>query len=74
MGADIDWLTTGQAAKLLGVSRSTVMRHIDAGSIEGYRLPGGHWRIRRADLEKIVRDGWSTAGDGIGAGSDRHRS
>jgi excisionase family DNA binding protein len=41
------WLTTGQVARLLGVSRSTVARHIDAGNLEAHRLPKGHWRISK---------------------------
>ena len=51
-----EWLTTGQAAELLGVSRSTVVRYIEAGTLEARRLPGGHWRIRRSDAEKLLRD------------------
>lgn len=49
-------MTTGQAAELLGVSRSTVVRYIEAGTLEARRLPGGHWRIRRSDAEKLLRD------------------
>ena len=51
-----EWLTTGQAAELLGVSRSTVVRYIEAGTLEARRLPGGHWRIRRSEAEKLLRD------------------
>ena len=58
-----EWLTTGQAARLLGVSRSTVVRHIDAGNLEAFRLPGGHWRIHRATVENLRRRGYATYGD-----------
>ena len=51
-----EWLTTGQAAELLGVSRSTVVRYIEAGTLEARRLPGGHWRIRRSEAERLLRD------------------
>jgi excisionase family DNA binding protein len=51
-----EWLTTGQAAELLGVSRSTVVRYIEAGTLEARRLPGGHWRIRRNEAERLLRD------------------
>ena len=51
-----EWLTTGQAAELLGVSRSTVVRYIEAGTLNARRLPGGHWRIRRSEAEKLLRD------------------
>jgi excisionase family DNA binding protein len=57
------WLTTGEAAKLLGFSASTVVRHIDAGNIAAYRLPGGHWRISNATVAELVRNGLATAGD-----------
>ena len=49
-------MTTGQAAELLGVSRSTVVRYIEAGTLDARRLPGGHWRIRRSEAEKLLRD------------------
>jgi excisionase family DNA binding protein len=32
-----EWLTTGKAAELLGVSRSTIVRHIEAGTLEARR-------------------------------------
>jgi len=49
-----EWLTTGQAAELLGVSRSTVVRYIEAGTLDARRLPGGHWRVRRTDAERLL--------------------
>ena len=61
-----EWFTTGQAAVQLGVSRSTVVRHIDAGNIEAYRLPRGHWRISRSVIEELRRTGLATAGDDAG--------
>ncbi len=51
-----EWLTTGQTATLLGISRSTVVRYIEAGTLEARRLPGGHWRVRRAAAESLLRD------------------
>jgi len=51
-----EWLTTGQAAELLGVSRSTVVRYIEAGTLDARRLPGGHWRIRRSEAERLLGD------------------
>jgi excisionase family DNA binding protein len=50
-----EWLTTGQAAEMLGVSRSTVVRYIEAGTLEARRLPSGHWRIHRTAAEKLLR-------------------
>jgi excisionase family DNA binding protein len=51
-----EWLTAGQAATLLGISRSTVVRYIEAGTLDARRLPGGHWRVRRDAAEKLLRD------------------
>ena len=51
-----EWLTTGQAAELLGVSRSTVVRYIEAGTLAARRLPGGHWGVRRSEADRLVRD------------------
>ena len=33
-------MTTGQAAKRLGISKASVIRRVDAGVIEAYRRPG----------------------------------
>ena len=35
---------------------STVVRYIEAGTLDARRLPGGHWRIRRIESEKLLRD------------------
>jgi excisionase family DNA binding protein len=74
--AEDEWLTTGQAAKLLGVSRSTVLRQIDAGTLQARRLPHGHWRIPRASAENLRCSGWATYGDDLDTTSReaaRHR-
>ena len=55
-------LTSGQAADVIGVSRSTVVRLIEDGLLPGFRLPPragartkGHWRVRRADAVELRR-------------------
>lgn len=45
-----DDLTTQEAADLLGLSRPTVVKMMDAGRLP-YQKPGTHRRVRRADLE-----------------------
>ncbi len=55
-----DWYTTGQAAKLLGVSRATILRRIYADRIPAIQgSDGSHWRIPAeyvsAQLAKVGR-------------------
>lgn len=47
-----DYVSTGDAARLLGVSRSTVRRWITCGQLEARRLPSGFVRVplRALDL------------------------
>lgn len=47
-------LRLGQVAELLGVSRSTVRRLVDDGTLKGFRLPSGHRRVRLADVESLM--------------------
>jgi excisionase family DNA binding protein len=64
VGVSMEWLTTGKAATLLGVSASTVRRRIHSGDIEARRLPEGHWRIGMSVVEELRRRGFATADDG----------
>lgn len=45
-------MTTGQAARVLGVSVETVRRYLDTGALDGCRLPSGQRRITRDSVEK----------------------
>jgi excisionase family DNA binding protein len=47
-------LTTSQAAEIIGVSPSTVVKYADAGMLPSYRLPSGHRRYRREDVEALI--------------------
>lgn len=53
--SDGDILTTFQAARLCGVSHKSIERWIDAGLLRGFRTPGGHRRVHRADLLEFVQ-------------------
>lgn len=51
---DIEWLTIGQTAKLLGVSVSTVKNYERNGRISARRLASGHRRFVRAEVLPLV--------------------
>lgn len=48
-----EWYTTGEVAKILGVSFRTVKRWIYSGKIEATKTAGGHYRISREVLERL---------------------
>lgn len=52
-----EWLSTGEAARLLGVSsRNTVKNWLEGGFFPGaVRTDGGHWRFLRAEVEAVAR-------------------
>jgi len=54
-------LTTSEAARHLGVSLSTIRRWSDAGSLRGYRTPGGQRRFSVEQLDDFMRTLESTA-------------
>jgi excisionase family DNA binding protein len=54
MPDNADVLTTTQAAALLNVDRATIARWVRLGQLPAIRLPSGHWRIRRADVERLL--------------------
>jgi excisionase family DNA binding protein len=54
-GPTDDELSSEAAAKLLGVSRSTVTRLLDAGTIPCRVTAGGHRRVSRAELAGYLR-------------------
>jgi excisionase family DNA binding protein len=59
---EANWITLGAAAKLLGVSESTVRRWADAGELRSYRTSGGHRRVRTEDLKGILSGGAPATG------------
>lgn len=66
-GADAIYLSAGELARLLGVSRSTVDRWARQGRIASIRTLGGHLRFNLRDLEPLLFRGAGQAdGDGTG--------
>jgi len=53
---DSELLTTRNVAKLLGVSQSTVERWIGLDRLKAIKLPSGHYRVRRSEVERILSD------------------
>jgi CheY-like chemotaxis protein len=53
MGIDKDVLTTGDVARICGVTIRTVIKWYDHGRLEGFRLPGS--RDRRFTVEAMTR-------------------
>ena len=52
--ADPEWLSLGEASRLLGVNESTLRRWADAGLVQTFRTPGGHRRFAAPDLRRII--------------------
>lgn len=48
-------LTTGEAAALCGVSRSTLRRAVAQGQLQAWHTPGKHLRFTRAACTEFAR-------------------
>lgn len=54
MAADeVDWLSTAQAARALGITTRTLYRFVDDGSLPAYKM-GRVIRIKRSDLDTFI--------------------
>lgn len=50
-----EWVSSGDLARALGVTRMTVRRYEDAGKIPRAEVTlGGHRRWRRTDVEELM--------------------
>ncbi len=45
-----DWVTTGEAAELCGVTPDTILKWIKSGKLHAAKTAGGHHRMRRKTL------------------------
>jgi excisionase family DNA binding protein len=50
-----EFLTTGAVARRCGVSKVTVLRWIEKGTLVSFKLPSGQNRISRADFFSFAR-------------------
>ena len=48
-----EWYTTGEAAKILGVSFRTIKRWIYGKKISAIKTVGGHYRIHKTEIERL---------------------
>jgi excisionase family DNA binding protein len=49
-----DWLTLGEASRLLGVDPDTLRRWADNGKVEVFTTPGGHRRFLRSAIDALL--------------------
>ena len=50
----MDYVTTTEAGRMLGVGPDTIKKYYDVGIIDGHKLPGrGDLRIDVASLERV---------------------
>lgn len=51
---DNDYLTTTQAARILGISPTSVQLMVESGKLRAWKTKGGHRRIPVADVQRIA--------------------
>ncbi len=49
-----EWLTLGEASRLLGMHPATIRQWSDEGKLAVFRTPGGHRRFSRDDVERLL--------------------
>lgn len=47
-------LSTGEAAKLIGLNSKTLRRWVDLGKVEGYKSNGGMRYVYADSLQKLI--------------------
>jgi excisionase family DNA binding protein len=52
-GEEKEWYTTGETAKILGVSFRTIKRWIYSGKLSAARTAGGHYRISKETIRHL---------------------
>lgn len=53
MTGNVEWLSTADAAKALGITPRTLYRFIDQGELAAYRF-GRVIRVKRADIDAFI--------------------
>lgn len=50
-----EWISVPKAAELLGCTDVWVIKMIQRGELEGFRLSGRAWAVKRSAVEKNVK-------------------
>lgn len=59
---DVQTLTPAETMAVLGISRRTLDRYVEAGKLRPSRLPSGHRRFSASAVEAILsREPWESA-------------
>ena len=51
-----EWISVPDAAELLGCTDVWVIKMIHRGELDGFKLSGRAWAVKRASVEKNVRE------------------
>lgn len=54
MSVTSEWVSLGEAARIIGVHPATIRNWAERGDLPCWRTPGGHRRFRRADLKQWI--------------------
>lgn len=54
MSPSSEWVSLGEAARIIGVHPATIRNWAERGDLPFRRTPGGHRRFRRADLKQWI--------------------
>lgn len=55
-GRSREWMSLGEAARVLGVAPTTLRRWADDGVVRSFVTPGGHRRFVRSSIDALVPD------------------
>ena len=59
------YISTGQAARILGVTPDTVLKWVKQGKLTALRTGGGHYRVLREQVENMAQGGQPARGGAI---------
>lgn len=49
-GESSPWISTGEAALILGVTSQTIRRYVRDGLLQSFTLPSGDIRVKRSEV------------------------